>query len=639
MRKIYRWLMLLWLPILLAACGGSDDGSKGSNLSPTNTAATTVMVYMVGADLESKYAHATHNIEQMLKATGSKDVNVVLTTGAADKAVPGDLVDDWRTVRRYEIRDGKLKMIADLGRRSMVDPSTLSDFIVWAKQAYPAQRYRLVMWDHGGGQDGFGSDENFPGDIMSVPQIATALDTARESTGIHFDLIGFDACLMATAEVANALAPYADYLAASEEVEPGSGWDYRVILSGLSAEPSMAALPLGKLITDSYIAGQKAGSDAAQAKGALTRADSFITFSITDLSRIGELTDALKSFSTALSDYAQASTDQWVKVAHERALTSSFGPQSSQTIFFDLVDLGAFADRLAAANIIPEQSRSIAAAVRQAVAYRGNGPLAATTSGLSVYFPSLNLGLDRIEPYDELDFPQEYKSMLRAYVNYASNGQSESVISIDTSRSTTTVLDGVVKSAFGLKDASMVVTQPTADPNVVSIVMGKPINVTSHNSGEVLTRMSKGRVMLNGESIYYENLRTSERVVDGKTERVESLGVAAYVNGDFAILVFEAVGDGDLTFVGMWDGVDEDENVVPRTRNDLKPTDTIQLALLDFDLVKQDIVNVRPSGKSFPVGQMELSEGDFSSSMGTFRLVVSDFREFSRMSDAIPARF
>lgn len=36
-------------------------------------------------------------------------------------------------------------------------------------------------------------------------------------------MVGFDTCVMGCVEVAQALAPYADYLVASEDLEPGTG--------------------------------------------------------------------------------------------------------------------------------------------------------------------------------------------------------------------------------------------------------------------------------------------------------------------------------------------------------------------------------------------------------------------------------
>jgi hypothetical protein len=625
------------LPLLFAACGDSGNGSKHGDAPPSKSAASTVMIYMVGADLESRYGQATGLIEQMLAASQSKDVNVVLATGGANKAVAGDLVDNWKVVRHYEIRDGKLNLIADLGSRNMVDPDTLSDFVVWAKNAYPAERYRLLLWDHGGGNYGFGQDENFPGPPMPIPKLAGALDAAHRATGIHFDLIGLDACEMGTTEIAHALAPYADYLAASEEAVQSPGWDYGTIVSGIAKAPAMDGAQFGKLIADSYLAMQKKDSDALQAKGALTRADAFITMSVVDLRRVGELTDAMKSFSTALSDYVKASPAQWLKVARERASTPTFGGVTSMTQFTDLVDLGTFADRLAAADIVAEQSRAVSSALRQAVVYRGNGPLAMNRSGLSIYFPSRYFGTQFIDEYAEFESPPEYLALLKTYVDHAIDAPS--VISIDVSRSTPTVLNAVVASGFGIKDANMVVTQPTADPNIVSITMGHPVPVKAESSGDISVEMKPARLMLNGESVYIEQMASSEREVDGKTQKVVSYGIGAFVRGKFGVLVFEEVGDGDPVFVGIWDGVDEGTKVAPRTRNDLLPTDIVTLATIDFDLSKQEVVAVRPDGKSFAAGKMEISAGDFSSSMGSFRLMVSDFRDVSHMSDAVLAKF
>jgi hypothetical protein len=43
---------------------------------------------------------------------------------------------------------------------------------------------------------------------------------------LKIDILGFDACLMSMYEIGAVLAPYANYLLASELLEPGTGWDY-----------------------------------------------------------------------------------------------------------------------------------------------------------------------------------------------------------------------------------------------------------------------------------------------------------------------------------------------------------------------------------------------------------------------------
>ena len=140
----------------------------------------------------------------------------------------------------------------NLGEAQMTSPNTLTDFIKWSASNYPADRYELVLWNHGGGTAlGFGYDEMYPDDMLSLSQIGNALS----DSGIKFDIVGFDACLMGTIETAYMLEPYADYLVASEEYEPGTGWYYSEWLKNLSDNTSMPTVEIGKKIVEDYING------------------------------------------------------------------------------------------------------------------------------------------------------------------------------------------------------------------------------------------------------------------------------------------------------------------------------------------------------------------------------------------------
>ena len=126
----------------------------------------------------------------------------------------------------------------------MTKPDTLTGFIQWCNQNYPANRRELIFWDHGGGSiSGYGYDEKNPG---SGSMTLSGINQALKNAGVTFDFIGFDACLMATVETALMLDDYADYMIASEETEPGVGWYYTNWLTELSADPSMSTLEIGK---------------------------------------------------------------------------------------------------------------------------------------------------------------------------------------------------------------------------------------------------------------------------------------------------------------------------------------------------------------------------------------------------------
>ena len=60
--------------------------------------------------------------------------------------------------------------------KSMGDPEQLSDFIRWTAKNYPAKKYALVLWDHGGGaKTGLFIDELFSGDVLYLYELKQAL--------------------------------------------------------------------------------------------------------------------------------------------------------------------------------------------------------------------------------------------------------------------------------------------------------------------------------------------------------------------------------------------------------------------------------------------------------------------------------
>ena len=149
----------------------------------------------------------------------------------------------------------------------MSDGATLVDFVTWAMQAYPADRYVLILSDHGMGwpggwtdADSHGSgDPSIPltsrlGDQLYLMELDQAFQQIRSETGLDkFELIGLDACLMAQIEVLTALQPHARYAVVSEEVEPSLGWAYTGFLESLKQNPGMDGAELSRLVVESYI--------------------------------------------------------------------------------------------------------------------------------------------------------------------------------------------------------------------------------------------------------------------------------------------------------------------------------------------------------------------------------------------------
>jgi hypothetical protein len=363
----------------------------------------TIMVYLLGTDLESRGGMATMDLQEMLDADLSENVNVVIETGGT--AVWKNDVMSNKTNQRFLISSKGMSLIEeDLGKKSMVDPDTLTDFIKYSESNFPADRYFLVMWDHGGGSvTGYGYDEHFKGDTMTLDEIERALF----NSGVTFDFVGFDACLMATLETAFVVEPYADYLIASEELEPGIGWFYTGWLNEISKNSSIETIDLGKKLIDDYIQEVKRKTPQSQA-----------TLSLVDLAELSStVPEQFSKFAQSTGEMID--TDNFKKVSDSRAGTKEFAA-SSKINQIDLVD---FANRLGTPEAV-----AFAAALDGAVKYNRMSDNIANANGLSIYFPYGKLSdmSDMLDTYEEIGMDESYTKTIKSFANLNVGGQMAS---------------------------------------------------------------------------------------------------------------------------------------------------------------------------------------------------------------------
>ncbi len=225
----------------------------------------TIMVYMSGDnDLE---AFSLADLDEMERGlAGGQGVTVVVLADRASapyesqEGLPSDVAEvvesspQWDTARLLLVEADSApgvssRMLEDWGEADMGDPATLSRFVRYVAENFPAQHYMLVFWDHGGGPGIFDVDEDNGGSYLTLREASDALKAA----GVHFDIIGFDACLMASVDTAYELRDLADYLVASEETEPGDGWPYDSILAKLSSNPGMGPRELASAVVRAYM--------------------------------------------------------------------------------------------------------------------------------------------------------------------------------------------------------------------------------------------------------------------------------------------------------------------------------------------------------------------------------------------------
>ena len=327
----------------------------------------TIFVYLCGTDLESDGGCATGDLEEMLEATYSDDVQLVIETGGANSWY-NDIVDP-DTLERYVRTEDGISFVEDQPAADMGESSTLADFLKWGTETYASKHMGLVFWNHGGGSiSGVCFDERNEYNSLSVSDINTALSETVAATGAHFDFIGFDACLMATLETANMLVPYADYMYASEEVEPGSGWNYTDILNYLAENPDADGRALGEVQCQSYY-------DYCMEDGD----DPTVTFSIIDLSKISDLVSAFDKASQELYE-----SDNLTPIVRGILNADNFGGNNKTEGYTNMVDLG---DMLRNISDYAPSAQEALSALNDAVIFNKNASRHQNAAGLSIYYP------------------------------------------------------------------------------------------------------------------------------------------------------------------------------------------------------------------------------------------------------------
>ena len=359
----------------------------------------TVMAYMDGSDLEVNDGSATADINEMLYADMGPNVNLILCVGGATEWQ--NSVVNPKTNEYYSVIGGQLVKVRDAGLKDMTRGETLTEFIAYCRDNYPADRYGLVMWNHGGGAVyGFGVDDRFPFHMMSVSELGEAVAAG----GVHFDFIAFDACMMATAEMAAALAESADYMIASEEMAPGCGLYYTDWLTKLSRNPDMATALLGRDMIDGFME-----------KALEIDPHDILTMSLTDLQIFTRKTlPALWDFARATGEYIDQGS--YAAVARARNFARSYGSEE-----YDQIDLSDFASRIE----LPA-SQALQADIGDCVLYNRATRNMEGSFGLAFYFPYIltDRVSDMIANYRALSFDESYVSLIASYASLKASGQS-----------------------------------------------------------------------------------------------------------------------------------------------------------------------------------------------------------------------
>jgi len=346
--------------------------------------------------------------------------------------------------------------IANLGEKNMGSPTTLGWFVDYCQAEFPGQKYMLVFWNHGGGaRDVFTTsrparavcwDEDNSDDCLYTKEISDTLVTRFGGAKPKLDIIGFDACLMGTVEVAYQFKDIASYMVGAMQSEQGDGWDYEYIfgqMTGAKAPENLTAAGFGSLLVEAY----KVSIEA-------NRCYDGQSLSCADLSTMGAMKTAIDALAAAMKlenkktdlEYTRSQSFKYFDPTD----TSEDGIWMRET--YSYYDFGDFCNRIAidadgkgysttlknaATGVLTAYANTIVMAYGEAcnASAQGNvesmyfGAGAVVKRGLSIFFP-----------YNSTDWTQQ-----GWYTSSTASGGSGLTFLADTS-------DGVVNTWHELMD-------------------------------------------------------------------------------------------------------------------------------------------------------------------------------------------
>ena len=534
-KKLIAIILLITITAnLLLACGTSEDSPAASTQTPTDAAVDgrTLFIYMCGSNLETQQGLAGKNIDELL-AADTGELNIVIQTGGAKTWRSHDISSS--AIGRYEVRDGQLVLMETLEQQNMGDPQTLTDFIRWGREKYPSARSSLILWDHGAGSvKGVCFDENYSFDGLTLPELHSALEEADIKT--KFEIVGFDACLMASIETAAAVSDYADYMVASEEIEPSGGWDYTALADAL--DRLYAPLDVGKYICDSYM-------EKCKSKGK----DLTATLSVFDLSHTDEM---LVQFDRIAETFIVRIGDPEVASGAINAVNESekFGGDNSYQGAANMLDFYSFLQH--ATENISTNTTDTFITHEEFVPYCVSAG-SRRVGGMSFYYPAF-YNRDEVKSYIGVCSSKPYKEFLTEhYLNVPSKTIAFTDRgSIDENGAFTVALAPQGKRYLSRID--FVLTEIALDGEERFVCVDN--DITKDWDNLIFKSNFRGVTLaLDGHPIFYTALSSNEEYITFITP--------AIVNGELTSLRFAFIwdksyfNDGYYAISGLWNGYDE----------------------------------------------------------------------------------
>lgn len=213
----------------------------------------TFLVYLAGANDLDDFIQT--NMDQMMSMGSNERINVLvyLSTHYAGHN---------KETKKLYVNKGSVTQYGPATARDSGSVETFKSALAWACTEFPSDHIAVVCWDHGSGPLNRAPIPSYnrgvcydydTGHYLTDRDLLSAFSWARDThrRGKKFDIIAFDACLMASVEIAATLASCANYMVASENLIPGAGYDYTRVLNQFNAR-TLDPLTFAKRMVAAY---------------------------------------------------------------------------------------------------------------------------------------------------------------------------------------------------------------------------------------------------------------------------------------------------------------------------------------------------------------------------------------------------
>lgn len=354
----------------------------------------TVMIYIVGSNLETDAKIVTTDLAAIKpEKIDLNKTNILLYTGGTEKWHNFISSEDNGI---YILKSNGFEKLESLEQFNLGDPKTLTDFLNYGYKNYKADKYDLILYDHGGAIDGAIYDD-LSDDNLSLEDMSKALKDSPFNSKNKLEAVLFRTCLNGTIELANVFNNYSEYLIASEEISYGA--NYTDVLGFLNnVLPDDNGLEFGKKYVDAY----------DNQMTILNPFDEMVqTYSVIDLSYIDKLNEELDKYIKEID-----LVKNYKEIALVRSSLYQYG--SAETEIYDMIDLYEFVDKTS--KYTTSGANKLLDIINDTIKY--NKSNRENSHGISIYFPyngKKGAKSKFLNIYENLNYSEEYKNFINTF--------------------------------------------------------------------------------------------------------------------------------------------------------------------------------------------------------------------------------